>query len=201
MDVLFIVHATAWCDKGCVARDPIQSLISTEQFDQIIEVIPSRPDVRDARYLDHPGLLIEHEGISPVQFFKVELFGEKAVFPIADEITLVGGVFNPTGGGCFNVAFDHLIRYQRRLDHPCTINIPIRATYQANKKPCPKNVDRHVYYMGQVEQLIKDLVWKMLVARVSFEFTVDDGDPIPCDQHPLVKLKIDTEIDRRNLNV
>jgi hypothetical protein len=102
---------------------------------------------------------------------------------------VVGGVFN-TGGGCLNVAFDHLIRYHQRLARSCTITIPIRATYRESGKPAWE--DNYKYYQFQVEQAMKDLVWKMLIAKVSFELIVDNGEPITCGQGSFVKLKIDT---------
>ena len=193
MKVLFIVHATAWSDKQCVAKRPIQHLISHQHFDQIIEVIQSRTDIRGARYLNHRGLVFEHDEITPVPFSREKLFGEEPLFPVANAITLVGGVFNSTGGGCLNVAFDYLIRYQQRIGNPCMITIPIWATYRASGEPAFQDFRDNCQYQYQVEQVMKDLVWKMLIAKISFELIVDNDEPITCGQDSFVKLKINTK--------
>ncbi|MFQ6042859.1 MAG: hypothetical protein ACE5PV_18530, partial [Candidatus Poribacteria bacterium] len=165
--------------------------------DQIIEVIQSRPDIRSARYLSHKGLIFEHDEITPVSFFREKLFGESPLFPVADAITLVGGVFNSTGGGCLNAAFDYLIRYQQRIDHPCAITIPVWATYQASGELAFQDIRDNCQYQYQVEQVTKDLVWKMLIAKISFELIVDNDELITCGQDPFVKLKVSTKSKNR----
>ena len=90
MSVLFIVHATAWCDKTCAAKEPIQQLITSGRFDRILEVIPSRQDIRTGRYLQHDGPLLEHEEVTPVPFFRDRLFGANSLFPAADRVTWSG---------------------------------------------------------------------------------------------------------------
>lgn len=185
MKVLFIVHATAWSDKKCTAKSSIQHLISHEHFDQIIEVIQSRTDIRSARYLNHGGLVLEHDEVTPVPFFREKLFGEQPLFPVADEITLVGGVLNSTGGGCLNVAFDYLIRYQQRIGNSCTITIPIQATYRADGEPAFQDFRDNCQYQYQVEQFMKELVWKMLTAKISFELIMDNAESITCGQDSL----------------
>ena len=185
MRVLFIVHATSWCDKDRRAEPMVRQLISCGRFDQIIEVTSSEPEARGARYANHAGLVLEHGGVTPVPFFRDELFGEAPLFPTADAVTLVGGVLNSGGGGCLNVAFDFLVKHQQRLVRACEITIPIWATYPAWKEPWWEDPWR-------VEQVIKDLVWKMLAAEIPFELVMDDAKPIGCGHDVLVRLRIRT---------
>ena len=142
MNVLFIVHATAWSDKESIAKEPIQRLISEGRFDQIIEIIQSRPDIKDQRYLSHDGLVLEHDEISPVPFLANTLFGENPVFPAADSVAVVGGWFN-AGEGCLNVAFEHMVRYYQRIGGHCEITVPLSATYRrAEVEQCVKDLER-----------------------------------------------------------
>jgi len=140
--VLFIVHATAWSDKESAAREPIQRLINEGTFDQIIEIIQSRPDIRGQRYLSHDGLVLEHDEISPVPFLRDRLFGDDPIFPPAKSVTLVGGWLN-AGEGCLNVAFEHMARCFVRIGRSCEITIPLSATYRsAEAESCIGDLQR-----------------------------------------------------------
>ena len=185
MQVLLIVHATAWSDKTCAAKAPIQQLIASGRFDQILEVIQVRPDIRAGRYLQHQGLLLEHAEVSPVPFFREQLFGATPLFPVADHITLVGGVFNATGGGCLNEAFDFLIRSQHRRRQPTRLTLPLRATYR-------EHGHRWSDQPMEVGQVIKDIAWKLLRAHVPFALRVDEEEPVTSGQEALVTVHIET---------
>jgi len=162
VEVLLIVHATSWSDKRRTAERPIAQLIVSGGFDSIIEIIPSRPDIKAARYLSHDGQVLEHDDITPVPFLRDQLFGDRPLFPAADRVTLVGGVINDTGGGCLNVTFDFLVRYLCRLSKYSTITVPIHATYSAEQAANWED-------LFEIEQITKDLVWKMFTAKASFE--------------------------------
>lgn len=186
MRTLFIVHATSWCDNACVAKVGIQQLIAEGEFDEIIEVASSHAPAAEGRYLDHGSKVFTHEGISPVAFLQDRLFGANPLFPQSEDITLVGGVFNNTGGGCLNCAFDSLIRHQRNDGRCCTIRIPMAATYQAGE-------DGSWQDTLQVEQALKDLVWKLSIVGVPFAVAVNSQELIsPTKLAPLVRLDITT---------
>lgn len=186
MQVLFIVHATAWSDKERSVSIPIQNLIAFGNFDRIVEIVQSRPDIVEGRYLSHEGQVLQHDEISPVPFFEEKLFGKDQLFPTANSVTLVGGVFNTTGGGCLNVAFDHLVKYQRRMERPCIVNIPIWATYQAGGEQGWEDGQ-------QVKQVTKDLIWKLLTAEFSFSATLNDEELVSWGSQPFVRLLVDTK--------
>jgi len=180
--LLFIVHATAWSDKACVAQRPIQDLIDRGGFDQIVEVAQMRPDIKAGRYLNHQGTVFQHEEISPVRFFREDLFGEAPLFPSAEQITLVGGVLN-YDGGCLNVAFDSLVRHMKHLSRPCTITIPFCATYREHDRPSWEKP-------WEVRVAMKDFAWKMLAAEVAFELSDDTGRRIASGREPLIKVGV-----------
>jgi len=179
--VLFIVHATAWSDKGSSAKEPIQRLISESDFDRIIEIIQARGDIKDKRYLSHDGLVLEHEEISPVPFLAQRLFGEDPIFPVADSVTLVGGVFN-SSGGCLNVAFEYLVRHHKMISRPCEITIPVSATYRAQGEPWQDAF--------QVEQCVKDLAWRVLSAGIAFGLEMDGSERLCRGEDPLIRIRI-----------
>ena len=181
MNVLLIIHANSWSDKSCSAKPGIEKLIQSGDYDRIIEVASMHPDAYEGRYLFHNGTVFEHQGISPVSFFESDLFGEKASFPVADVVTLVGGVLNSTGGGCLNCAFNCLIGFQHRLKNACAINIPINAVYQAGSESWDER---------SVEQAAKDLAWKMLIANIPFALAVDDRATVAFSNEPLLNVTI-----------
>ena len=182
MRVLFIVHATAWSDKASTAKPAIQRLISQGDFDQILEIVQSHFDIKSQRYVTHSGLVFEHEEISPVRFFSEELFGENPLFPMADAVTLVGGVFN-SSEGCLNVAFEHMLHYYKGIGRPSEITIPISATYRAKGETWEDSF--------QVEQCVKDLAWRLLRAEMPFLITLDDVEITRTATRPLMRLRIE----------
>ena len=184
MRVLFIVHAISWSDKASLAAEPIAELIREPRWDAIIELVPSRADIRGTRYLAHHGIVFEHDNVSPVPFLAKKLFGQDPLFPRAHLVTLVGGVANATGGGCLNVAFDHLMRYQQRLKQSATVRLPLRAIYQAQgRRWCP----------ADVEGFTRDLVSKLSNHGVPFEL-LRDGVSLQASHQgrPLVLVDLDT---------
>jgi len=182
VNVLFIAHATSWSDRASTAKTAIQRLIDEGQFDQIIEVVQSHFDIKKQRYLTHDGLVLEHNEISPVQFLSERLFGEEPIFPTADEVTLVGGVLN-SGGGCLNYAFEHLIRFHKRVGRKCRITIPVAAAYRAKGESWEDPM--------QVEQCAKDLAWRLLRAEIPFTLESAGSKPMRVGRNPLIRLKIE----------
>jgi hypothetical protein len=164
MKTLLIIHANSWSDKTCSAKPGIEQLIRSGDYDTIIEVASKHPEAYDGRYLVHHGTVLEHQGISPVSCFESDLFGENALFPIADEVTIAGGVFNATGGGCLNCAFDCLVKLQRRLGRACIVDVPISATYRAGGEAWDEL---------SILEVVKDIAWKMLVAGIPFVLAVN----------------------------
>ena len=184
--VLFIIHATAWSDKRRVAKAPIQSLIAHGSVDDIVEVIPSREDIRAARYLEHSGTVLQHDGISPVSLFREHLFAPSALFPRGDAVTLVGGVLNHTGGGCLNVAFGHMVSFLVDQGISCVITIPLDATYGA------KGLRPYAEPLEQ-ELVLKDFAWKLLRARANFNLAIDGEELASCGPRADLELVVDTQ--------
>lgn len=182
---MFIVHATAWSDKASTAKEPIQRLISKGDFDRVIEIVQSWPEIKDQRYLSHGGLVLEHEEMSPVRFLAERLFGENPMFPAADAVTLVGGVFN-SSEGCLNMAFEHLVQYHKRIGRPCQITIPVLATYRAKGESWEDAF--------QVEQCVKDLAWRLLRAEIPFVLELGGLGTIRVRENPLIRLEIEGEL-------
>lgn len=173
-----------------MAKSHIQLLASSEQFDQVIEVIQSRQDIYSQRYIEHDGQILQHSDVSPVPFFQQELFTSNHRFPLADEVVLVGGVLNSTGGGCLNVAFDFLIRYYALIGHRSKVTVPIFATYSPSDVP---TWDQDFPFW--VHQAAKDLSWKLLSARIPFEVSIgDESLPMGSGDTPLITLEVDTAI-------
>lgn len=187
LKVLFIVHETAWSDKSSAAKNGTQKLIDEGQYDEIIEIIQSRQDIYERRYLKHNGKIYKHESISPTSFLSDVLFGGQPIFPLnADEITLVGGCVNSTGGGCLNEAFEYLIKYLHTFNKKCTINLPFHCTYQAG-------MDGSWKERFDMEQVVKDLTWKMLIKSIDFTVSIDSELIISArDKASLIDLKVDT---------
>jgi len=179
MKLLFIVHATSWSDKEIMAKEGIKNVLTNEKFDNIIEVIQSREDIYEKRYLTHNGIIYKHPDISPVNFFKDKLFNN--LFPLVDEVTIVGGTFNTTGGGCFNVAFDFLINYYVKNKKTTKINIIPNCIY---------NSDHQIFSDELIfEQCLKDLIWKLNKSNISFSFIYNDIKIINKDA--LIKIKVE----------
>ena len=164
MKLIFIIHATSWCDKDSIAKDGIIEILANEKFHHVIEVIHSRDDIYEKRYLLHDGIIFKHQEISPVNFFKNKLF--KDIFPLADEVTIVGGTFNKTGGGCFNVAFDYLINYYSKKNKQVKINILSNCLYNSDHQDFS---DKFIF-----EQYLKDLVWKLCKSSIGFNLIYND---------------------------
>jgi len=168
-----------------VAKSPIQWLISHEEFDRIIEIIQTRPDIRSGRYLTHTGTILEHKEITPVRFLRERLFGAEPLFPEADEITLVGGVLNPTGGGCLNVAFGHMVRFCAHYERHCFIRIPVSATYGAGGHRVEAERD-------MLRQVVEDLVAKLRCTSAPFTLTVDGEETVASSAGALLNVVVDT---------
>ena len=184
MRTLLIIHANSWSDKTCSAKPGIEQLIRSGDHDTIIEVARKYPEACDGRYLVHCGTVLEHQGISPVSFFESDLFGENALFPVADEVTITGGVLNATGGGCLNYAFDCLIAFQRRLGRACIVDIPMSAVYGKGGEGWDEL---------SVGLVAKDIAWKMLVAGIPFVLTVKPGATVSSGgTEPLLSVTVDS---------
>lgn len=146
------------------AKDGILKLLSNEKFDNIIEVIQSRIDIYDKRYLSHDGIIFKHYEISPVNFLKNKLFYD--LFTLVDEVTIVGGTFNTTVGGCFNVAFDYLVNYYLKYNRKVTINILSNCVYNSDQQDFS---DKFLF-----EQHLKDLIWKLSKSKICYNFIYND---------------------------
>jgi hypothetical protein len=154
-------------------------------FDHIVEIASAHPPAAAGRYTNHNGTVHIHEGISPISFLNDVLFGVEPLFPPSEDVVFVGGVLNATGGGCLNCAFDALIKYQQRIGKSCTIGIPMAATYGAD--------DYNWQDLLQVEQITKDLLWKLAAAGVSPVVARDSREVVHSfADAPLIRLCIET---------
>ncbi|MHB8997090.1 MAG: hypothetical protein ACYC63_17730 [Armatimonadota bacterium] len=142
-------------------------ILKSGGFHRIVELVPARPDIQASRYLSHEGEVLEHVEISPVPFLCETLLSPEPLIPAADNVVLVGGQLNSTGGGCLNVAFDHLVRYLSRQGTSSTIRLPMRAAYSNENS-------RGWRDPLWTQQVAEDLAQKMACAGIAFELSLDD---------------------------
>ncbi len=180
MKLLLIIHATSWSDKYQQAKNGIDEIITSCNH-EVIEIIQARKDIYDKRYLTHQGKIYTHDEISPVNFIKHQLFGDRPLIPnVVEEIILCGGVFNTTGGGCFNVLFDYLVNYLVKNNIHCNIIIPLNCLYYESK------VD--INDSKQVIQYIKDLICKLTLNNADFNLYYDRYKTE--SKHPLINVYV-----------
>ena len=99
-------------------------------------------------------------------------------------MTLVGGVLNQTGGGCLNVAFRHLVEFLVVMALPCVVTIPLNATYgEGGARP----------YAGSTElqQVLKDLAWKLLIAGAKFTLLLNGERLVACGTSADLEVAVD----------